>query len=640
MVFKWKQYTVTIIVITLMTMYCKLAAQTSPKNFKDANELILAGSIQATSVNKREFIEKQSNDAVTASTFHSALSHWKKELAKDSTNANLNYKTGLCYFFSYDQQLKAMPYFKKAIKGLTDTYDFNNQKETKAPYSAYYFLADTYLENNQPDSAIKYFSMYQDNYQTIPISAERGVFMSINAKESEKHPRNVNVATLGNAINTSFAETNPVMKLDNKLLFFSSRRPNNQQTDTTGDQVYDADIYFATKNENNKWSNVSPFTYNTEFDEAPLYLSPNGDVLYFRKTIKNNTDIFKTELVNNVWTKPQPVNEINTPFNETGVSISGDGKYLYFCSDQNKVAGMYDIFKCTKQANGKWGKLEILSTTINTPFNEVSPYVSPDGKTLFFSSNGSSKKGIGSYDIYYSELKSDSTWTEPNNLGYPINKCRADINYYVAGDDKRYFSSLTENNSYDIFIVEGGGFDFENIAAGTEVVTVTNEMGVTQVMETEKQVEKEVEVTQAVETIVEKEKEVEVIKTVEVEKTSDPITSTDSNTKTETGEKKNELIIDGTILNTENTNDFVRDVKVFLLDHEGKRIQATKTNDKGYFAFEELDPEKTYMAEVETTEDNLKNKARYYLADKNGKITRMTHDNGGNAKICVQKSIG
>lgn len=483
-------------------------AQNTVKSFKDANNLILEGSMQSTSVNKREFIEKQTNDFLINAKYNDGISFWKQALAKEPNNANLNYKLGLCYFFSYDQQLKALPYFKQAVKSMTSAYDFNNEKEIKAPSSAFYFLAETYLENNKPDSAIKYFTLYQDNYQTTPISTELGLAMSLNAKESNKNPRNVQVSNMGNVVNTPYAETNPVMRLDNKLLFFSSRRPSSKEKSTDTEKLFNADIYYSIKNESGKWDNAIPFKFNTNDDEAPLYLSPNGDVMYFRRTTGGNTDIFKTEYKNNAWTKPEPVSEINTNSNETGLSISGDGKTMFYCSDQNKVAGKYDIFKCVKQKNGKWGQIEILSSTINTPFNEVSPYVTPDGRALFFATNGSSKKGVGGYDIYYSELKMDNTWTEPTNMGYPINKTRTDINYYVASDDKRYYASLTENNSYDIFLVEGGGFDFENIAAGTDIVTVTNEMGVTQVMETEKKVEKEVEVVQAVETIVEKEKEV------------------------------------------------------------------------------------------------------------------------------------
>lgn len=93
------------------------------------------------------------------------------------------------------------------------------------------------------------------------------------------------------------------------------------------------------------------------------------------------------------------------------------------------------------------------------------------------------------------------------------------------------------------------------------------------------------------------------------------------------------ITIDGTILLTENSNDPAKDVKVYLLDSNGKAIDSTKTNAKGYFAFKNLDADKTYMAEVEGSDMNLKNKSRYYLVDKNYKIARITHNNGPGQKF-------
>ncbi|MBA4241335.1 MAG: hypothetical protein C0448_11450 [Sphingobacteriaceae bacterium] len=93
------------------------------------------------------------------------------------------------------------------------------------------------------------------------------------------------------------------------------------------------------------------------------------------------------------------------------------------------------------------------------------------------------------------------------------------------------------------------------------------------------------------------------------------------------------MMLDGTVLLTENANDPAKNVKVYLLDANGKAIDSTKTDDKGYFVFRDLDADKVYMAEIESNEVNLKNKSRYYLADKNAKITRITHSNGPGQKF-------
>jgi outer membrane protein OmpA-like peptidoglycan-associated protein len=511
------QLTLYALLLGSLFFNCGLNAQ-SNVSFASANKQIFRGGISAFVYSQRGTLENVNNEAGQDADFKGSLAFWLTKLETDKKNANYNYKAGLCYYFSFDEQIKALPYFKEAIKNINEDYNFESKKETKAPPSAFYFLADTYLENNQLDSAIKYFLIYQDNYQDVSFNTERPLSMCINAKESLKNPRNVQVKNLGKAVNSIYAETNPVMRADNKLLFFSSRRPRANEKNKNENVTNNADIYFVIKNEMGDWGDPIAFPYNTKYDEAPLYISPNGDVLYFRINKKNNSDIYTSQFVNQVWTKPEAIREINSKFNETGISISADGNDMYYCSDESKIARNYDIFKRSKQKNGKWGKAERLSSLINSPYNEVSPFITPDGGTLFFSSDASSKKGLGGLDIYYSQLRMDKTWTEPINMGYPINKTRADNNYYVAGADKRYYAVPTENSSYDIFSVEDGGFDFESIAARTDIVNTATGVAVTQVMDTEKTVKKEGQIMQPLGNVGEKEKEVEVIKTLEVEK--------------------------------------------------------------------------------------------------------------------------
>ncbi len=470
-----------------------------------ANALITKGTPVATISSKQEIVERNWSNWDTYQNYKGALVACQQLLATAPTNANYNYKAGLCYFFSYDEQHKALLHFKLASKNLSKDYNFSNPTEEKAPYTTLYFLAQSFLENNQPDSALKYFSLYQDKQSASAINTERGLSMSVNAKNGEKNLRNVSVKNMGSKINASFAESNPVVKLNNSMLFFASRRLNKE---TNSNANNSEDIYYSTKDAEGKWNEPLAFRYNTEFDEAPLHISPDGLTLYFKKTIGGNSDFYSTTFKDGSWTKPESISDINTTFNEDGLSITGDGKTMYFSSDRNKEFGKYDIFKSTLNSKGKWSTPVLLSKTINTVFDEISPFITPDGSVLFFSSNAFAGKGLGGMDVYYSELKPNKGWQEPQSLGYPINKTRNDVQYYISSGDKRFYSSLTDNNSYDLFEVEGGGFDFESLAASTDLVTVTNEMGVTQLMETEKKVEKEVEVTQTIETEVEKEVEI------------------------------------------------------------------------------------------------------------------------------------
>ncbi|HEY4799909.1 MAG TPA: hypothetical protein VII99_12590, partial [Bacteroidia bacterium] len=319
----------------------------------------------------------------------------------------------------------------------------------------------------------------------------------------------------GKNVNSAFSETNPVLTIDNSIMFFASRRvekdSKKQISPVTG--KYDMDIYFTRKDASGKWEAATPFKWNTDKDEAPLYISPDGLTLYFCQDVKGQSDIFSSSFMDKVWSSPKPVTEVNSGANETGLSISADGKYLYFCSDREGGNGKFDIYQCVKTGS-KWSPPKNISA-LNTAFSEISPYINPNGKTLFFASNGY-RDGMGGYDIFYSELKEDGSWTTPQNMGFPINTTRDDINYYITGGGTRYYSTVRDDkSSFDIFKIEGGGFAIENIDATGQVVTLTQEMNVSDVVEVQKTVEKEVDVVQTLETTVEVIKEVE---KVDVEK--------------------------------------------------------------------------------------------------------------------------
>lgn len=480
------------------------------------------------------------NKLLSKGQFSAAMAVWQQVLAAEPDNANANFKMGMCYYNSLDESPKALPYLKKASKKITDKYDFFNVTEKNAPYDVLYFLGETYLALNQPDSALWMFFQYEDKFNgNPPISIDRQIRNCINAKNAVKSPRDVTMKNPGKNINSSYAETNPVLTIDNSVMFFASRRAvkdaGKQISNITG--KFDADIYYSRKDASGKWEAPVAFKWNTDKDEMPLYISADGLTLYFSKEIKGQSDIYVSSYVDKVWGSPKAVSEINSGANETGVSVSADGKYLYFCSDREGGNGRFDIYQCVK-TGAKWGAPRNLGTALNTGFSETSPYINPNGKTLFFASNGY-RDGIGGYDIFYSELLDNGTWTTPQNMGYPINTTRDDINFYITGGGTRYYATVREDaDSYDIFKIEGGGFAVENIEVGSQVVTLTQEMTVSDVVEVQKTVEKEVEVVETIETTVEVIKEVNV---VDVEKEKAKMDSMMVLAKKEAGLEKQQL---------------------------------------------------------------------------------------------------
>ena len=233
--------------------------------------------------------------------------------------------------------------------------------------------------------------------------------------------------------------------------------------------------------------------------------------LYIRREKKGEGEFYETIFNDGVWEKPKALSAINSHFDETGLSITGDGQVMYFASNRDGGFGRSDIYRAERKKNGKWGKPVNIGDVINTPFNEISPFIQPNGKALFFSTDGNKLKGSGGFDVFYSELKEDGTWSEPQSMGYPINTTQDEFNYYITTGGIRYYNRAKKDRSFDLYKIEGGGFDVEALDSNANVVTLTQEMNVSEVLEVVEEVETEVEVIETIETEVFVESEVEVV---------------------------------------------------------------------------------------------------------------------------------
>jgi hypothetical protein len=455
--------------ISVLGLSSKLSMGQEQNNnalFSMGNELMIKGLLNFEN-SSLEDIQDKSNGHIKNPSITEARAIWKQYLEKDPTNADANFKMGLCYIITYDEKAKALPFFMLSIKNMSPAHYSFRTSTGQAPAYALYFLAEAFIENNQPDSALKYFALYKDQYQVPPMNADREVFMCINARNSLKQPGKLKAVNIS-SLNSGYAETNPVVKADNSMIFFSSRRPSKGDTGKAASE-HSEDIYYASRDASGKWGEPVPFKYNTDLDEAPLCISPDGEALYFRRFKNFNDDIYFSKFKDGEWAKPQAFSAINSRFNESGLSFSSDGKTLYFSSDRPGGMGGYDIYKCLQNEKGKWSSPLNLGYPVNSTLNEIDPNLDQDGKILFFSSNGNSASGIGGQDIYSSECQSATNkWSEPRNIGYPVNTTRDDINYCNAGAGKRYYSRINEGQSYDLFEIVAGDPDTTGAAAARE----------------------------------------------------------------------------------------------------------------------------------------------------------------------------
>ena len=365
-------------------------------------------------------------------------------------NSYLNFKIGRCYLFT-NTKLKSIAYLEKA-----------NELNENIDVQLSYYLGYAYHLNKQWDKALEQFKKFSTfagsggEFKALQEDAVMQVQECKNAKELELKPLRAFVDNAGPAINSNYADYGPFISADESMMIFTSRREG-----TTGGAIdpsinqYMEDIYMSIKKDG-KWTPAvnmgSPV--NTEDHDANSGLSIDGQRFLLYKG-SGNGDLFESVLKGTKWSSPQMLGKhINTKSHESSACYSPDGNSLYFVSDNPEMSfGDRDIFVSKKDKNGNWGKAENLGPVINTIYGEEGVYMHPDGKTLYFSSEG--HKNIGGYDIFKS-VYADGKWSKPENLGFPLNTPDDDIFFVISADGKHgYYSSYSDNGfgDKDIFLV-------------------------------------------------------------------------------------------------------------------------------------------------------------------------------------------
>ena len=400
-------------------------------------------------VSKGDYRENftQGNLLLLEQNYTLALNYFLAAYKIDSSNANINYKLGVCYLKSAAQKNKALSYLEKAALNISHNYDDSEPREKKAPENTYYLLADAYRLAYKFNESNSYLNKFKDivgnRNKELSSDLEKQIETNFNAIEFTKDTAIVTIVNLGDSINTIYPEYSPLVTSDESSLIFTSRRPGSTGGDKTDNDQYYEDIYICQKRSDGKWSSPKSIGYNINSigNEACLNISADGQKLFVYRDV-NGGDIYVSSLEGDTWGTLVPLNsEINSKYWEPHASLSPDSKTLYFVSDRPGGYGGRDIYKCLKLPNGEWGLPINLGATINTPFDEDAPFIHPDGVTLFFSSKG--HKNMGGFDIFKSTKGDEGKWTEPENLKYPINTPDDDIFYVQSIDGKKgYFSSV------------------------------------------------------------------------------------------------------------------------------------------------------------------------------------------------------
>lgn len=396
-------------------------------------------------------------------------------LEMEPENSNYNYRKGFA-ILQYKQGFEeAMPLLLKAVKNVSKIYDFFSAKEINAPVDSYFYLAKCYHLSEEIDLAKEFFNKFISNtskkdilYPEAKLALEQcdvaKTFLSIKKKYK--------VISLGENINTPDPEYAPVISLDGQALYFTSRRLREDRSNRNYiepmSNMYNEDIYVSYKGDGGEWEEAKLLDFCLpDRNDATVGVSSDERRIYVYRDDVGNGDIFYSDFQDGRFKdlKPLPDEGINTDNWEPHLSVSMNGRTKYFSSDRPGGYGGRDIYRIVKMPDGSWSLPQNLGPSINSEHDEDSPFISLDNKTLYFSSNGT--KSMGGFDIFISVLDDERQWSEPINLGYPLNSMSDDIYYTTTADGKLgYLSSYRPDGKgeKDIYEVQNDLMGEQHIA--------------------------------------------------------------------------------------------------------------------------------------------------------------------------------
>lgn len=331
----------------------------------------------------------------------------------------------------------------------------------------FYNLATCYKALQKNDSAVLYYKLFLRRIKPIVAedsSAVRDANTLITFTEQciqlRSKPKNTqDPVPLKGEINSPYDDFSPTVTSDGKTMYFTSRRPSTNTKIYAETKDFGDDIFYSTLGPDG-WSKplALPSPIDTKDDEGAVSISADGQTVFYslcrRPDGIGDCDIYYSELHGTLWSAPKNLgNAFNSPAWDAQPSISPDGLTMYFSSRRlGAIDGSEDIWVAYKNTDGTWGKPVNLGPQVNTGGSERSPFIATDGRTLYFSSNG--RPGFGSHDIFMTRKHDDGSWTEPLNLGSPINSSGDDEFMTIpARGDKIFYASQRDSlkGSLDIY---------------------------------------------------------------------------------------------------------------------------------------------------------------------------------------------
>ena len=380
-------------------------------------------------------------------------------LLETPDNLNIKYKIGTCYLNIPGEKEKSIPYLEEAVKNASYDSKTESFKEKRAPLDAYFFLAKAYMVNNELEKGLNTLQSFS---KLARETTKKGGMKNLeyidqliqackNAIQYKENPVVFSKKTLGTDFTQGAINDNPAVSFDGNTLVYTERRGI-------------VNVIFCSKKERGIWQTPIEITaqLNAGEDCSSCSLNNDGTELFLYKTDNYDGAIYSSNYIDGAWTPIKKLNKyINTKFYESHAAISSDGKKLYFTSNRSGGQGNLDIYVSEKDGTGDWGPAVNLGPSINTPFNEDTPFITRNDTVLYFCSEGHSS--MGGFDNFKSQ-RTGSVWKTPSNLGFPINSTDDDKFYEPVNNGKNaYYSMITDYKKRDIFYLGIGSADINHV---------------------------------------------------------------------------------------------------------------------------------------------------------------------------------
>jgi outer membrane protein OmpA-like peptidoglycan-associated protein len=377
---------------------------------------------------KKDFMERK---------YESATENFEKYLERDTSRTEAYFRLGQISE-SFRDVNKASEYYKKVI---------NRDSLSQVPFvQAYMFLGSRAIENHDFEAAKAYLtvSMANTNKNSIVYKQLEKQVKTIDfGMQALGNPMNIKPEPLPEIINTKAKQYFPVLTADNTTLIFTA-------VENGGDENI-----FKSELKDGQWQQPVSISneINSPFNEGTCSITTDGKIMVFTSCEGRDSfgscDLYITKKQGDKWSKPENLGpNINSNFWDSQPSLSSDGSKLFFASERPGGLGKKDIWMSVQDANGRWTKAVNMGKNINTYQDEVSPFIHANGYSLFFASNG--KVGMGNLDLYLTNLKNMQA-DSAINLGYPINTSDDELSLFITADGKSAYYSVNKSDKVNLY---------------------------------------------------------------------------------------------------------------------------------------------------------------------------------------------